>query len=64
MNLNQFTIKAQEAIQKAQEIAQLNNNQSIENVHLLKGIIDCDEKIGCQHACFFRGCTGCYKSIA
>ena len=43
MNLNQFTIKAQEAIQKAQEIAQLNNNQSIENVHLLKGIIDCDD---------------------
>jgi len=28
MNLNQFTIKSQEAIQKSQEIASINNNQS------------------------------------
>lgn len=43
MNFNQFTIKSQEAIQKATEIAQGNQNQSIENVHLLKAIIHSDD---------------------
>lgn len=43
MNFNQFTIKSQEAIQKAEEIAQNNQNQSIENVHLLKAIIHSDD---------------------
>lgn len=45
MNLNQFTIKSQEAIQKAQEIASSNNNQAIENIHLLKAIITIDENV-------------------
>lgn len=45
MNLNQFTIKSQEAIQKAQEIAVSNNNQAIESIHLLKGIILVDENV-------------------
>jgi len=45
MNLNQFTIKSQEAIQKAQEIASINNNQAIENIHLLKAIITVDENV-------------------
>lgn len=45
MNLDNFTIKAQEAIEKAITIAQGNNNQSIENGHLLKGIIEVDENI-------------------
>ena len=45
MNLNQFTIKSQEAIQKAQEIASSNNNQSIESIHLLKAIITVDENV-------------------
>ncbi len=45
MNLNQFTIKSQEAIQKSQEIASINNNQSIENIHLLKAIITVDENV-------------------
>ena len=39
MNLNNFTIKSQEAIQKAIEIASRNNNQSIETLHLLKGVM-------------------------
>lgn len=45
MNLNQFTIKSQEAIQKAQEIASANSNQAIENIHLLKAIITVDENV-------------------
>ncbi|MBR5240746.1 MAG: AAA family ATPase, partial [Muribaculaceae bacterium] len=39
MNMNNFTIKSQEAIQKAVEIANRNNNQSIETLHLLKGVM-------------------------
>lgn len=39
MNMNNFTIKAQEAIQKAVEIVTSNNQQSIEPVHILKGLI-------------------------
>ena len=43
MNLNQFTIKSQEAIQKAQEVALLKSQQAMEGVHLLKGILQADE---------------------
>ncbi|MBR4962487.1 MAG: AAA family ATPase, partial [Muribaculaceae bacterium] len=39
MNMNNFTIKSQEAIQKAVEIANRNSNQSIETLHLLKGVM-------------------------
>ena len=39
MNFNNFTIKSQEAIQKAFEITKGNGNQAIEPVHLLKGVI-------------------------
>jgi len=39
MNFNNFTIKAQEAVQKAQEIARAFQNQAIETSHLLKGIL-------------------------
>ena len=39
MNFEKFTIKSQEAIQKAIEIAQENGNQAIETPHLLKGVI-------------------------
>ena len=45
MNLNNFTIKSQEAVQKAQEIAAQNQHQSIENIHLLKGILNVDENV-------------------
>ena len=38
MNLNNFTIKSQEAIQKAQQIAMEKGNQAIEIGHILKGI--------------------------
>lgn len=39
MNFNNFTIKSQEAIQKAVEIAKGAGNQAIEPVHLLKGLM-------------------------
>ena len=45
MNLNQFTIKSQEAIQKAQEIATSNDNQAIESIHILKAILNVDENV-------------------
>jgi ATP-dependent Clp protease ATP-binding subunit ClpB len=45
MNLNNFTIKAQEAIQKATEIALSKQNQAIEPSHLLKGILIVDENV-------------------
>ncbi len=39
MNFNNFTIKSQEAIQKAVEITKASGNQAIEPVHLLKGLL-------------------------
>lgn len=45
MNLNQYTVKSQEAIQKAQQIAMEFGNQSIEPQHLLEGILQVDENI-------------------
>lgn len=45
MNFNNFTIKAQEAIQKASEIAQGNQQQAIETTHLLKGLLSVDENV-------------------
>ncbi len=45
MNINNFTIKAQEAVQKAQEIAVNAENQAIETGHLLKGVLLVDEDI-------------------
>ncbi len=45
MNLNQFTVKSQEAIQKAQQVAMEFGNQSIEPQHLLEGIFQSDESI-------------------
>ena len=45
MNFNNFTIKAQEAVQKASDIATGNQQQSIENAHLLKGLLMVDENV-------------------
>lgn len=39
MNFNNFTIKSQEALQHAFQIAQGNNQQAIETGHILKGLI-------------------------
>ena len=40
MTLDKFTIKAQEAVQQAVNIAQLNGQQAIEPVHILKGVLE------------------------
>lgn len=45
MNLNNFTIKAQESVQKAAEIAQAHQAPSIDTVHLLKGMLSEDENV-------------------
>src|SRR6201991_2251036 len=45
MNFNNFTIKAQESVQKASEIATGNQQQAIENAHLLKGLLLVDENV-------------------
>ena len=45
MTLDNFTIKAQESIQKAQEIATAHQHQSIECCHLLKGIMSEDDNV-------------------
>lgn len=39
MTFDKFTIKAQEVVQEAVNIAQRNGQQSIEPVHLLKGVL-------------------------
>ncbi|MBR9860805.1 AAA family ATPase, partial [bacterium] len=43
--MNNYTIKTQEAIQKAQELAINNQNQAIETGHLLKGLLIVDEDV-------------------
>lgn len=45
MNFNNYTIKAQEAVQQAQQIAANNQHQSIENAHLVKGMLSADDSI-------------------
>ncbi|WP_298262573.1 ATP-dependent chaperone ClpB [uncultured Lutibacter sp.] len=45
MNFNNFTIKSQEAIQQAQQIAQSLEHQQIENSHILKAIFEVDENV-------------------
>jgi ATP-dependent Clp protease ATP-binding subunit ClpB len=45
MNLNNFTIKSQEAVQQALMIATNKGHQSIEPAHLLKGMLEVDENV-------------------
>ena len=45
MNFEKFTIKAQEAIQSAQQTAAENDHQAIEAGHILKGIMEVDENV-------------------
>ncbi len=45
MNFNNYTIKSQEAIQQAQQLAQSFGHQQIENEHLFKGILNVDENV-------------------
>jgi ATP-dependent Clp protease ATP-binding subunit ClpB len=45
MNFNNYTIKSQEAIQQAQQIAQGYGHQQIENEHIFKAIFEVDENV-------------------
>lgn len=45
MNFNNFTIKSQEAVQQAQQLAQRLGHQQIENEHLFKAIFEVDENV-------------------
>lgn len=45
MNFNNYTIKSQEAIQQAQQLAQELGHQQIENEHLFKAISEVDENV-------------------
>jgi len=45
MNLNNYTIKSQEAIQQAVQLVTANGQQTIEPAHILKGILEVDENV-------------------
>ena len=45
MNINNLTIKSQEALQHAQQIAQGFGQQQLENEHIFKGILEVDENV-------------------
>jgi len=45
MNLNNYTIKSQEAIQQAQQLAQGFGHQQIENEHIFKALFNIDENV-------------------
>ena len=45
MNVNNYTIKSQETIQQAQQLAQSNGNQQIENEHIFKALFTVDENV-------------------
>jgi ATP-dependent Clp protease ATP-binding subunit ClpB len=71
MNFNKYTIKAQEAVQQAQQIAANNQHQSIENAHLVKGMLSADDsiirfltnKLGIDFASFEKGIDSILKSF-
>lgn len=45
MNLQNYTIKSQEAVQQAQQMAMQNDHQQISNAHLLKALLSADEEV-------------------
>jgi ATP-dependent Clp protease ATP-binding subunit ClpB len=45
MNFNNYTVKAQEAVQKAMEVASVNGQLGVESGHILKGLIEADESV-------------------
>lgn len=45
MNFNNFTIKSQEALQQAQQLAQAMGHQQIENEHIFKAISEVEENV-------------------
>jgi ATP-dependent Clp protease ATP-binding subunit ClpB len=45
MNFNNYTIKSQETVQQAQQIAQSFEHNQIENEHLFKALVEVDENV-------------------
>ena len=45
MDFSKFTIKSQEVIQQAQQLAETSGNPTIENVHILKAIFLVDKDV-------------------
>jgi ATP-dependent Clp protease ATP-binding subunit ClpB len=45
MNLNNFTIKSQEAVQRAQQVALQYGHQAFEPAHLMQGVLETDENV-------------------
>src|SRR5277367_1271342 len=62
MNLNQFTVKAQEAVVDAQATAVKRNNQSVDPEHLLSALIKQDESLVAQ--CLDKMQAGLAKVLA
>lgn len=48
MNFNKFTIKAQEAVQAALDLAQNENHQAVEPAHILKALLSDSENVTIQ----------------
>ena len=48
MNANRFTQKSIEAIQTAQQFADANRNTQVEQLHLLKALIDENDDLNAQ----------------
>ena len=46
MNINNLTIKAQEVLQSAMNLASGNGNQAVEPLHILGAIVESDEGVG------------------
>ena len=45
MNYNKYTLKSQEALQKAQQVCLELEHQQIQNAHILKGISEIDQNV-------------------
>ncbi len=45
LNFKNYTIKSQEVMQQAQQLATVSNHQAVENGHILKAILDTDENV-------------------
>ncbi|MEL6866963.1 MAG: Clp protease N-terminal domain-containing protein, partial [Bacteroidota bacterium] len=45
MNFNKFTLKSQEALQRAQQIAMSEQHQAMELGHILKGLLEVDDSV-------------------
>jgi ATP-dependent Clp protease ATP-binding subunit ClpB len=71
MNMEKFTLKAQEAVQAAQTLAQRRDHGQIENAHLLLALLEQKdgvvpaviEKIGAETAFLRKGLTGILEAL-